>query len=203
MTMVLVLVDVMVGLAADLVPKIFLFDEDEIPAEMRAQRAALNRARIPEIAEYITANPEEYVFSSLTASVDGNVTFEPWGGESSMIGTLSVPMASRIVINDGQHRRAGIEEARKNKPDLGEETLSIVFFIDDGLRRSQQMFADLNKHAIRPTKSLGILYDLRDPLSKLARDLASEVPSFKGLTKTEKLQFQIVQLSWSTGRVFI
>jgi transposase len=143
------------------------------------------------------------VFSSLTASVDGNVTFEPWGGESSMIGTLSVPMASRIVINDGQHRRAGIEEALKNKPDLGEETLSIVFFIDDGLRRSQQMFADLNKHAIRPTKSLGILYDLRDPLSKLARDLASEVPSFKGLTKTEKLQFQIVQLSWSTGRVFI
>jgi DNA sulfur modification protein DndB len=48
------------------------------------------------------------------------------------------------------------------------------------------MFADLNKHAIRPTKSLGILYDLRDPLSQLARDLISEVPCFKGLTETEK-----------------
>jgi DNA sulfur modification protein DndB len=168
-----------------LVPKIFLFDEDEIPAEMRAQRA-LNRSRVPEIAEYILSNPREYVFSSLTASVDGAVTFEPWEGDGSTVGKLIVPMASRIIINDGQHRRAGIEEALKNRPEIGEETLSIVFFIDDGLRRSQQMFADLNKHAIRPTKSLGILYDLRDPLSQLARDLIYIVPHFKGLTETER-----------------
>ncbi len=48
------------------------------------------------------------------------------------------------------------------------------------------MFADLNKHAIRPTKSLGILYDLRDPLSHLSRSLITAVPYFKGLTETEK-----------------
>src|SRR5260370_34745310 len=48
------------------------------------------------------------------------------------------------------------------------------------------MFADLNKHAIRPTKSLGILYDLRAPLSQMARKLISRVPVFKGLTETEK-----------------
>jgi DNA sulfur modification protein DndB len=48
------------------------------------------------------------------------------------------------------------------------------------------MFADLNKHAVRPTKSLGILYDLRDPQSQLARKLISTVPVFKGLTETEK-----------------
>ena len=32
-----------------LIPKIFLFDEEEIPPELRAQRV-LNRARVPEIA---------------------------------------------------------------------------------------------------------------------------------------------------------
>src|SRR5437763_7550346 len=58
-----------------LIPKIFLFDEDEIPAELRAQRA-LNKARIPEIARYLVDNPKEYVFSSITASIDGNVRFE-------------------------------------------------------------------------------------------------------------------------------
>jgi DNA sulfur modification protein DndB len=168
-----------------LIPKIFLFDEDEVPAEMRAQRA-LNRARIPEIASYILGNPDEYVFSSITASVNGDVRFEPWGGDGSMLGKLIVPMSSQIVINDGQHRRAGIEEALKERPEIGDETMSVVFFVDEGLRRSQQMFADLNKHAIRPTKSLGILYDLRDPLSKLACDLAVEVPWFKGLTEMEK-----------------
>ena len=35
-----------------LIPKIFLFDEEELPADMRAQRS-LNRARVPEIARYL------------------------------------------------------------------------------------------------------------------------------------------------------
>jgi DNA sulfur modification protein DndB len=168
-----------------LIPKIFLFDDDEIPADMRAQRS-LNRARIPEIARYLVSNPKEYVFSSITASVDGSVQFESWDNSKSSIGRLNVPMTAKIIINDGQHRRAGIEEALKERPELADETISVVFFIDEGLKRSQQMFADLNKHAIRPTKSLGILYDLRDPLSQMSRSLISDVPHFKGLTETEK-----------------
>jgi DNA sulfur modification protein DndB len=95
-------------------------------------------------------------------------------------------MTARFIINDGQHRRAAIEEALKERPELGDETIAVVFFIDSGLKRSQQMFADLNKHAVRPTKSLGILYDLRDPQSQLARKLITTVPVFKGLTETEK-----------------
>jgi DNA sulfur modification protein DndB len=167
-----------------LIAKMFLFDEDEIPAELRAQRG-MNKARIPEIAHYILANPTEYVFSAITASIDGDVEFEGWDG-SSQVGKLIVSMTARIIINDGQHRRAGIEEALKHKPELGDETLAVVFFVDEGLKRSQQMFADLNKHAVRPTKSLGILYDLRDPLSQLARKLIADVPHFRGLTETEK-----------------
>ena len=57
-----------------LIPKIFLFDEEEIPAEFRAQRV-LNKARIPEICNYILSNPNEYVFSALTASIDGEMQF--------------------------------------------------------------------------------------------------------------------------------
>lgn len=170
-----------------LIPKIFLFDEDEIPPELRAQRT-LNRTRVPEIAQYLIENRREYVFSSITASVDGEVRFQPLeeSGPHSNIGQIVVPMTARFIINDGQHRRAAIEEALKEKPELGDETISVVFFVDDGLKRSQQMFADLNKHAVRPTKSLGILYDLRDPLSQLARKLITAVPCFKGLTETEK-----------------
>jgi len=168
-----------------LIPKIFLFDEDEIPSELRAQRV-LNRARIPEIARYLVENPSEYVFSAITASVDGNVSFEPFGGNGSQIGRLRIPMTAKFIINDGQHRRAGVEEALKDRPEIGDETIAVVLFKDGGLKRSQQMFADLNKHAVRPTKSLGILYDLRDPLSHLARSLITSVPYFKGLTETEK-----------------
>lgn len=170
-----------------LIPKIFLFDEDELPPELRAQRT-LNRARIPEIAQYLVENPKEYVFSSITSSISGEVQFHALekNGPYSNLGQLVVPMSAQFIINDGQHRRASIEEALRERPELGDETISVVFFVDPRLQRCQQMFADLNKHAVRPTKSLGILYDLRDPQSRLARTLIDTVPVFKGLTETEK-----------------
>ena len=58
--------------------------------------------------------------------------------------------------------------------------------INEGLKRSQQLFSDLNLHAIRPTKSIGILYDHREPLSRLTRDVIEKVPVFNGLTEKEK-----------------
>jgi DNA sulfur modification protein DndB len=165
------------------IPRIFLFDEDELPPELRAQRT-LNHARIQPIANYIIDNSKDYVFSSITASIDGKVQFKPSGenGLENKIGTLIVPMTARFIINDGQHRRAAIEEALKVRPEIGLETMSVVFFIDAGLKRSQQMFSDLNQHAVRPTKSLGILYDNRDSLARLSLNLSNSVPIFNGFT---------------------
>lgn len=169
------------------VAKFFMFDDEEVGAELRAQRS-INRSRVPEMARYIIENPKDYIFSSITASVDGKVVFQPFekDGAGKNLGQLTVPMTARFLVNDGQHRRAAIEEAVKERPELGDETISVVFFHDAGLRRSQQMFADLNRHAIRPTKSLGILYDHRDPLSQLARTVVDEVSFFGSLTETEK-----------------
>ncbi|MDD5368779.1 MAG: DNA sulfur modification protein DndB [Anaerolineaceae bacterium] len=170
-----------------LLPKLFLFDDKELPVEMRAQRV-LNQARIPEICHYILENKQDYVFSAITASIDGEVTFEPAAAVDGDfgIGSLIVPMSARFIINDGQHRRAAIEAALEECPELGEETIGVVFYLDTGLQRSQQIFADLNKHAARPTGSLGILYDFRDPLACLARDLTDQAPIFKGLTEKAK-----------------
>jgi DNA sulfur modification protein DndB len=170
-----------------LIPKIFLFDEEELPPELRAQRT-LNRARIPDIAHYIVENPADYAFSSITAAIDGQVEFEPLDSSElgQNVGRLIIPMTARFLINDGQHRRAAIEEALKERPELADETISVVFFADQDLERSQQLFADLNKHAVRPTKSLGILYDHRDPLANVCRRLINRVDIFKGLTETEK-----------------
>jgi DNA sulfur modification protein DndB len=170
-----------------LIPKIFFFNEDEIPPELRAQRV-LNRARVPAIARYLVDNADDYVFSAITASIDGEIEFQPSAdkGRSRNIGQLVVPMSATFVVNDGQHRRAAIEEALKERPELGDETIAVVFFADAGLKRSQQLFADLNTHAVRASSSIGILYDFRDPLSQVARAVAAQVPVFKGLTDMER-----------------
>jgi DNA sulfur modification protein DndB len=169
-----------------MVPRLFVFDEEEVPPEMRAQRT-LNRSRVPEIAEYLINNPNSYILSALTASVDAQVQFRPTeNGRQLGLGTLLIPMDARILINDGQHRRAAIEEAIRQRPELGQDNIPILFFVDEGLDRSQQMFADLNKYAVRPSYSLSTLYDHRDPGSDLARYLATSCAAFSGLTEMEK-----------------
>ncbi len=170
-----------------LIPRIFLFDEEELTPELRAQRT-LNRVRIPEIARYILENKDSYVFSAITSSVNGAVKFVPSSqeGPEDRLGLLHVDMNAQFIINDGQHRRAAIEEAIKNDPSLGEETIAVVFFVDRDLSRSQQMFADLNRHAIRPSRSLGLLYDHRNDTAKIARLIALKCEAFKGLVELDK-----------------
>ena len=172
---------IMVPLKA--IPRLFKFDDEAIPASLRAQRT-LNRTRVPEIATYISANPSEYILSSLCASVDGEIEFEPAStqGHLRAVGRLRISMSATILINDGQHRRAAIEEAIRERPLLGDETISVVIFADRGLKRCQQMFADLNIHAVRPTRSIKLLYDHRDALAGLSRDLVAAVPLFRDFT---------------------
>ena len=169
------------------IPKLFIFNDSELPPQLRAQRT-LRAFRIPTISNYILENSKDYIFSSLTASVDGSMKFTPAPslGESGSIGRLNISMNARMLINDGQHRRAAIEEALKHKPDLGIESISVVFFVDRGLKRSQQMFADLNKHAIKPTKSLGILYDHRDDFSRFVVDMVNTLDIFRNRTEMER-----------------
>ncbi|AEI45633.1 DNA sulfur modification protein DndB [Paenibacillus mucilaginosus] len=170
-----------------LIPKIFVFDEEEIPPEYRAQRT-LNRSRVPEIASYIVDNPNDYVFSSLTASVDGQMNFQPYTNdpEFNSLGRLSISLDARLLINDGQHRRAAIEEALKVSPELGQENISVVFFKDDGLKKCQQIFADLNRHAVNTTSSLGILYEHRDQLANTTKEIVQHIPLLERYTDKEK-----------------
>ena len=106
------------------------------------------------------------IFSALTASIDGNVKFKPLKIENkdTEVGELEISGDAKLMINDGQHRHA-IEKALTENPDLRKDSIAVVFK-DKGLK-SQQMFADLNRHAIRPSNSIAKLYDHRDPWLKL------------------------------------
>ena len=169
----------------DVMSKIFQFADEELPPEIRAQRI-LNKSRIPEIRDYILSNPDSYVFSALTVSVDGNMEFMPADETMLQVGTISISMTSRFLINDGQHRRAAIAEAIKMNPSLKNEHISVVFYRDEGLLRSQQMFSDLNRYAIKPTKSINILFNSREETSIIAKRVIDEVDVFKGLVEKER-----------------
>lgn len=168
----------------EVIAKIFQFADEELPPEARAQRV-LNRARIPEIRDYMLENPDSYVFSALTVSVDGEMTFAPMP-TNDQVGTITISMMARFLVNDGQHRRAAIAEAIKMNAELKNEHISVVFYRDEGLARSQQMFSDLNRFAIKPTKSINILFNSREESSVIAKKIIEEVPAFKGLVEKER-----------------
>lgn len=168
----------------EIIPRIFQFADEELPPEIRAQRV-LNKSRIPEMRDYILDNPDSYVFSSLTVSVDGDMVFKPISEDTLDLGHITIPMSARFLINDGQHRRAAIGEALKKNPELKYEHISVVFFRDQGLRLSQQIFSDLNRYAIRSTRSINILYNSREESSIIAKQVIEQVPVFTGLTDKE------------------
>ena len=57
-----------------LLPRLFPAEEEIVLPEHRAQRR-INESRIPEIKRYILENRDNYVFSALSASIDGEYCF--------------------------------------------------------------------------------------------------------------------------------
>ena len=164
--------------------KLFPNEDEYVSPEHRAQRK-INQTRIPSIRKYILDNRDTYVFSALAASIDGEFRF--LASESNLdIGTLEVSMDAHFLINDGQHRKAAILEAIKEEESLLNETISVVLYEDQGLARSQQMFTDLNKHAVKTSNSIAELYDSRDPLAVVTRNVITEIPFLNKYTDKEK-----------------
>ncbi len=172
------------------VPQFFKFtDWAGISPEDREQRV-LNVKRVPDLAAYMTENEDDYLFSSITASYKSEPKFEPFApGEN--IGMLKLRLGDELVINDGQHRAAGIVQALKDgSPSIRDDTLSVLLFPWESTDRVQQMFSDLNRFVQKTSKSLDILYDKRDDTAAATLAMIEKVPVFKELTEKEKVSLE-------------
>lgn len=173
------------------VPKMFTFrDWAEFTPEEREQRV-LNQKRIPHIAKYITDNEDGYVFASITASYKCTVDFQPLQSQREL-GVLEMNFdEAEFVINDGQHRCAAIAQALKENPALGDEVISVLLFEYENRDRMQQMFSDLNRFVQKTSKSLDILYDKRDPFSRLTLKVIELVGTFNGMVDRDAISIGI------------
>ncbi len=76
-----------------LLPTMFQMTVVDNPPKLRAQRE-LNKSRVTPITNYMLENPDNYVFSSIAASIDSEVNFEAYGDDivGRKVGTLGVAM---------------------------------------------------------------------------------------------------------------
>lgn len=172
------------------VPQFFKFTNwSGISAEDREQRV-LNDKRIPELAKYIERNEDEYLFSSITASYKSEPKFEPYK-ESADIGSLVLQLGDELIINDGQHRCAGIVQAINDGVPIGKDALSVLLFPWESTDRVQQMFSDLNRYVQKTSKSLDILFDKRDGFAAATLAMLDMVPVLRELTDKENVSLGV------------
>ena len=172
------------------IPNLFKFtDWAGFTPEDREQRT-LTEKRIPELRDYINDNDEDYIFSSITASYKSAPVFDPvpnGNGMDGAIGVLKLKLGDELIINDGQHRCAGIAEALKDNPGIGDHTISVLLFPYENKDRVQQMFSDLNRYGQKTSKSLDILYDKRDKISAATLASLEQVAVFRDLIDKDSM----------------
>lgn len=175
------------------IPNLFKFtDWAGFTPEDREQRI-LNEKRVPELCAYINDNEDDYLFSSITASYKSSPIFDPapnGNGMEGAIGVLRLKLGDELIINDGQHRCAGIAEALKENPNIGDHTISVLLFPYENKDRVQQMFSDLNRYGQKTSKSLDILYDKRDKISAATLAALDQVPVFRDLTDKDSMSLK-------------
>ena len=182
------------------VTKLFTFDPDqmiELAPEYRSQRA-LKTKRIPEISAYILDH-DDYIFSAITVSVgSAEVEFHPINNDAKDIGVLVLPLEATYVVNDGQHRVAGISEALRSDSSLAKDTISVVVLPDEGLKRSQQTFSDLNRTVHKTSRSLDILYDHRLPINRITMACTTQVDLFRRRIDKERVSLSVRSPKFAT-----
>ena len=168
-----------------LVPRIFLFDEVQVPSNWQP-RPSLNPGAVEKLARYIQTHTDDYVLAPLVATVSMSVEFVPSSAIVQEIGSVKIPLRAVMVIQDGQHRRAAIEQLLANAPGLMDNTIAVMLFPDPTLDRSPAIFSALNRQYVQANASRRVAHDPVRPLASVARRMTEEAPIFRGRVDYER-----------------
>lgn len=151
--------------------KFFTFADESLSPELRAQRK-VNEKHANDIGDYVINNRSDYVLPSITASVSEAMEFVSVDsrGSAGCLGILKIPLIAQILTNDGQHRLFAASRFIEMDKTLGDETISVTFYYDQGLEKSKQIFADLNANMSKPSAAINALYDRRNKFNCFVLD---------------------------------
>lgn len=151
-------------------------DLSRIEVDADVQRPESKR-RIPEIARYV-AGGDGYFGAVMLTVVGGSI-----GSVVLAQDRLIIDGTCRIVVNDGQHRIAGIKKAisdRLIEGDRLDDDLPVVIYAHLDRDEQRQLFADVNLHAMKPPKAIGLNYNDRNLLVRFTKDVVEKSAAFRG-----------------------
>jgi DGQHR domain-containing protein len=142
-----------------------------------------NRPLIPEhcraITEYLVTQ-DDYVLPPLSLCVEKMIRCHILQSSSAVkMGVAVLPTSILYNITDGQHRCRAIHDALTSKVNLGDDGIGVTIVVEHDLSKVHQIFYDCAQNRSIP-QSLLTVYNGRDHLARLVRDICKEVPIFAG-----------------------
>lgn len=95
------------------------------------------------------------------------------------IGQLTIEGSMTMFPADGQHRVATIMEVLKLKPELASISIPAILIPFKSKGQVRQYFSDLNLHAQKASRSIGLTFETRDPIALITKELEKKIPIFK------------------------
>ena len=136
-----------------LLPRLLLFDELEVPAPIR-QAQWLDPAAVARWTRYLSAHQADYLLPPLIVSVDGALRFEPLTQDHPSNGQLHLALEARLLIRDGQHRRAAIQALLASASALADDTMPLMLIPDPQFSRAIALYRELHPSQVRATTSM-------------------------------------------------
>lgn len=151
------------------------------PDLLRQRKLNISRVR-QEMVPYLI-DREDHFFSAITVEVirpgeeEHRINFIA-NHENPDFGRIYFDGTETLQAVDGQHRLKAIQLALQSAPELAKESIAVVFVPHQSIRRSQQLFSDLNRYAKTPSKTLTILFEHREFAAVVAKAWAAQCSAF-------------------------
>ncbi len=164
--------------------------QDLLAIRQEVQRlfAGAKAANVPRYADYITSvhkgqdgiTPPIILYSEQPLKIQQDETGAGW---------IQIPWDRRLVAIDGETQLAARFEAANRLQETRDAFVPLVFCHGRKQSWARQAFHDLNVLAVKPNPSLSLSMDARDPLTKVACEVAERVPFF--INRVNKVQRQL------------
>jgi DNA sulfur modification protein DndB len=161
---------------------------DRLLDDEQTMQRKLNKARVNGDMKNYLLNSDDAFYSALTLFIvprdftpleEGEgYMFQP-SPDNVSAGKLILHSTVVLFPADGQHRAASIKQALKDQPMLAGKHIPVVLIPYVRPQIVRQMFSDLNLNAKPVSKSVGLSFETRDPVTMLAKQLITAVPLFK------------------------
>ena len=164
----------------------------------------MNRPLIPqhvnEIAKYLLET-DQYILPPFIFNSNTPIKVFTYGAGPVKFGYAVMPIDVELYVTDGQHRLKAIEKVLPEKPDLRNDSVTVLVVQEADMDQIHQDFADCAKNKPIPPALLAA-FDVTDPLAKLTRTITKDLVIFNGridkisrtIGKDTKYMFTMSQL---------